>query len=263
MKIGELFPNATGMLAAISDLTLEDLKGDITNRIFVKDILGVNDDTTNRFLLAMCYKKTDNEFGEKVIDRTQPRTIADFKNPDALFGELLIDDFVDCDGDDKLLLAIKGTAISELSTKLSNLVVKDVIDFDNIPAGLTKNVLSYLEECKIHDIGETMGSVPLLVALQDEVYDENGQVKNIWKLLLCEDISASQEIRTDYTLNDFSLLIDNMNNNIQNANLYTLVDLGVISVDGNLDRHVIPGDNTSPTFGSLTISQFISLFLQA
>lgn len=230
IKIGVLFPDASGIIASISDLTLEDLgKEDALDKIYVKDLLGQPEgDTGNRFMNAMCYEKVEGNL--VVIDYSKPRTVAAFKDLDSLFNQLVLDDFVEIDGSNKLLASLSGTSINGLADKLSNLAVKDIINPDDIAPGIGKNVIVSLLETKINDLGNALGDVKIVDALKDEIFDGEGNINGYWKMMLYKDIKHPDEEYKTYTLNDFGVLVTNMTNNVKDGTMDNFVECGILDI---------------------------------
>ena len=230
VKIGALFPNAGGIIAPISNLTLEDLgKDDALDQIYVRDLLGQPEgDTGNRFMNAMCYHKVEGNIA--AIDFSNPRSVSSFKDIDTLFDQLVLDDFVEIDPNNKLLVSLSGTTINGLEDKLTNLTVKDIINVDNLVPGIGKNVVAALQDVKINDLGNAIGNVKIVDALKDEIYDSPDHINGYWKMMLYADIKHPDEAFLNYTLNDFGVLVENMTHNVEGGTMDNFVECGILNI---------------------------------
>lgn len=260
-KIGELFPDAEGVVGAVKDLTLNELASEeALNKIYVKDLMNVQKPTgepgekREPFMDAMCFnKKGTTPDLITQLDYDNPRTVAQFKDLDTLFSELVIDDFVTITKDpsspdyDKLLAHISGTPVKDLADKISHLTVKDVIDFDKLEDGMPKRVLIYLQDVEVDKIGTEFEKVPLTVALADEIFEDpetKTTVKGVWKMLLYEDLATGTQHYDTYTIKSFGDLINNMTHNMSTCSINTFVECGLIEVSSEtLNADIIVGIN--------------------
>ena len=102
----------------------------------------------------------------------------------------------------------------------------------------TNPMLKHLKDTPINELGTAIKDLKFAQVFAEDIYDEHGNLKSVWKYMLVEnDVDKSNE----YTvLGDMNKLVNNMINNVQKAKLRDLRNDGILDFSTTmLDTKII------------------------
>lgn len=264
LTIGELVEVGDNkILIAIKDCTLSQIP-DRMETLTIGEMVEVGD---NKILAAIkdCTLATIPERmetlkigeivdtnGNKILEAIADSTLSEVPTK---IESLTIGELIDNTDSNAILKAIAGCTLSEVPAKIDTLTVADLVGDTS-----GNKLLDALKDSKLTELNSAINNLSVNKLYGE--YDESGNPKGIWKLLLCTREASGTYVENQYTINQFGDLTANITENMKTATLFELHDAGILTFeDASTLTKTMPNGNQLGTFTITGALEALSAYL--